>query len=73
VTDAIMAALRREVERRRQFLDAHSADLAEVVIRVRLNAATGVVKGIVWEEERVYRHHERAVTATKEGRDTLRT
>jgi hypothetical protein len=68
-SDAIVAAVRREVEQRRSLLDAAS-DLGEVTIRVRLQAGTSWVKGVVWEEERVYR---RVGPTMKEASDSIRT
>jgi hypothetical protein len=68
-TDAILATLRREIEQRRAVLDA-AGDLGEVTLRVRLHAGTSTVKGVVWEEERVYR---RVGVTPKEASDTLRT
>lgn len=65
--DAVLAAVRREVERRRQVLDVAS-DLGEVTIRVRLHAGTAQVRGVTWEEERVYR---RVAPVVKEVSDEI--
>lgn len=66
--DAILAAIRRELEQRRAVLDGAS-DLGEVTVRVRLQAGTTWVRGVVWEEERVYR---RVGPRDKAGSDTIR-
>lgn len=65
--DALIAAIRREIEQRRGVLDA-ATDLGEVTIRVKLQAGTTWVRGVVWEEERVYR---RAAPLPKEATDVL--
>jgi hypothetical protein len=67
--DALLATMRREVELRRTVLDA-ATDLGEVTIRIRLQAGTAWVRGVVWEEERVYR---KAGPLQKDARDTLCT
>lgn len=67
--DALLAAIRRELDQRRACLDA-STDLGEVTIKVKLQAGTAWVRGVVWEEERVYR---RIGPVTKDARDTVRT
>jgi hypothetical protein len=67
--DALLSAVRREIEQRRALLDAAS-DLGEVTVRVRLQAGTAWVKGVVWEEERVYR---RVGMQAKEAHDSIRT
>ena len=51
---AIWDAVRREIEARRAHLDA-AADLGAVTIEVKLTAGTAVVRGVVWQEERVCR------------------
>lgn len=52
--DAILAAVRRELESRRAHLDAAN-DVGEVTFTVRINAGTATVKGVVYQEERFYR------------------
>lgn len=58
-TEAILAALTKEVEERRRMIDG-AEDLGEVSLTVRLQAGTTLVRGVVWEEERVYRVSRRA-------------
>lgn len=67
-TDAIAAAVRREIEQRRSLLDA-ATDLGQVTIQVRLHAGTTSIRGVVWEEERIYR---RLAPRAKEAHDVLR-
>ena len=66
--DAILAAVRREIELRRAIIDA-SSDLGEVTITIRLQAGTSWVRGLIWEEERVYR---RVGPQIKEARDSMK-
>jgi hypothetical protein len=58
ITQAIYDAITREIMRRRPMLD-DSPDLGQVQITIKLNAGTqraaDVVRGIVWQEERVCR------------------
>lgn len=51
-TQAILATIRRELERRAPQIDA-AEGLAQVVITVKLSAESGAVRGIVWQDERV--------------------
>lgn len=57
--DAVLAAIRRELESRRPFIDAQN-DLGEIAITVRLQAGTAWVRGVQYQEERVYRAGRRA-------------
>lgn len=68
-TDAIVATIRRELEQRRALLEA-ATDLGEVTIRVRLQAGTPWIRGVVWEEERIYR---KSGPVSKQASDTIRT
>jgi hypothetical protein len=68
--DAVLLAVRREVEQRRALLDA-AVDLGEVTIRVKLQAGTSWVRGTVWEEERVCLRRNGGPLA-KDARDTVR-
>lgn len=67
--EAVLAAVRREVEQRRGVLDA-ATDLGEVTITVRLQAGTSWVRGVSWQEERVYR---RLGPVQKVAADVVRT
>lgn len=53
-TQAIAAAITRELDRRRLLIDV-ATDLGEVTITVRLQAPSAWVRGVEWTEERVYR------------------
>jgi hypothetical protein len=52
--DAILAAVRRELEQRRAHLDA-ADDVGEVTVTVKLQAGTTWVRGVAWREERMVR------------------
>lgn len=67
--DAILAAVRREIEQRRAMIDA-AGDLGEVSVRIRLQAGTVAIRSVLWEEERIYR---RAVPLSKDAHDSIRT
>lgn len=53
-TQAVRAALARELERRQAQLDA-SEGLCQVKITLKLIAETGQIRAVVWEEERLAR------------------
>lgn len=50
----ILAAVSRQLQSRGTDLDA-ADDLGEITITVKLAAGTSWVRGIIWEEERVFR------------------
>lgn len=52
--DAILQAVKREVDQRRQHLDG-SDDVGEVTVTVKLQAGTTWVRGVIWQEERLCR------------------
>ncbi len=54
-TIAIGAALKRELDQRREYLDA-AADIGEVTITLRLQPGTTWVKRVTWQEERLCRN-----------------
>ena len=51
-TQAALIAIRRELERRQPVLDA-SEDVVQVVLTIKFVAATGQVRGLVYQEERL--------------------
>lgn len=53
-TDVLMAAIRHEIESRRQHLDS-ADDIGSVCLEVKLAAGTTFVRGVVYQEERVCR------------------
>lgn len=53
-TDAVVLAIRRELDGRRALLDA-SGDVAEVTITVKLQVGTTSVRGVVYQEQRLFR------------------
>lgn len=53
-TDAVLQAVRRELQLRREQLDL-SSDVVEVTVTVKLQAGTTWVRGTVYEEQRAFR------------------
>ena len=66
--DAILAAIRREIEVRRALLDG-ATDLAEVTIQVKLQTGTSLIRGLTWTDERAFR---RVPPQQKDASDSLR-
>lgn len=50
-SDAVLAAIRRELASRRAYLDA-APDVVEITVTLKLQAGTTWVRGVVWQEER---------------------
>lgn len=55
-TEAVLAAVRRELEQRRTHIDG-SEDVGAITLTVKLNAGTTWVRGVTYTEERVYRNN----------------
>lgn len=52
--EAIEAAVRRELQHRREQLDRDDK-LGEIQITIKLQAGTTYIRGVVWQEERQWR------------------
>lgn len=51
-TQAVRVALAHELERRQAALDA-SEGLVQLTVTLKFVAETGVIRGVVWQEERL--------------------